>query len=275
MTEGLSPIGPDDTQMTGDFEGVHTPEFQAELREEGSEKLEVEKIALDKLQNIRKTGVAFTEITKGVKSEEDFEKKLQSILSNGLLGRSSKTREDFIKGGADLKKIWADNVREKESLVFFNIVGRTALEINDSYYMQHHGEVPSVVIIFDLSRFKEVPFQMPDQGGRETFDHHTYRIWHPEEISTVGPSEWGFALSSRVPPRDFQGIVSTDPAIDDKILKIQKEVFKDKKELMLPIYDEVGELIWPREMTREEVRQFIAERDKDKKVEGDDDAGVA
>ena len=41
MAEGLSPIGPDDTKMTGDFEDAHNPKFQAELRFEQLDKNEL------------------------------------------------------------------------------------------------------------------------------------------------------------------------------------------------------------------------------------------
>ena len=41
-------------------------------------------------------------------------------------------------------------------------------------------------------------------------------------------------------------------------------LFKSQPELSRPIYDINGNLLWPRQMTHEEVRQFVAERDSKK-----------
>jgi hypothetical protein len=40
------------------------------------------------------------------------------------------------------------------------------------------------------------------------------------------------------------------------------DVFKDRANLLLPIYDLVGNLLWPKQMSYEEVKKFVAERDK-------------
>ncbi len=45
------------------------------------------------------------------------------------------------------------------------------------------------------------------------------------------------------------------------------QVYKEKPEMMLPVYDTYGNLLWPKQMTYAEVKQFVAERDT-KKNEG-------
>ena len=52
-----------------------------------------------------------------------------------------------------------------------------------------------------------------------------------------------------------------------EIATIMQEEYKNKQELNLPIYDVDGNLYWPKQMTYEEVKKFVAERDKDKKEE--------
>lgn len=261
------------------------PEAQAELEamearkndgEEAEEKEfeltpEIEEMIMEKVQYINENGTAFTVITNSIRDEKSFEKKLRDIFSYGLLGRSSAYLDEFLKEDSDLKKEWVKDVRKKESFVYFNIVGKTARNIEWSYYVESKSNFPTVALVFDLSRFKEVPYQMPEINEKDKLSHHSYQVWHPEELSTKKDdhSEWGLALSPRISPKDFQGIVSTDPTIDDKILEIQKEIFKDKKELLLPIYDEVGELLWPKFMTRDEVKQYVAERDVQKNQDSD------
>ncbi len=43
--------------------------------------------------------------------------------------------------------------------------------------------------------------------------------------------------------------------------------FKDKHNLYVPVYDNDGNLYWPKQMIYEEVKKFIEERDKEKETE--------
>ena len=40
---------------------------------------------------------------------------------------------------------------------------------------------------------------------------------------------------------------------------------EDDPELILPIYDSKGNLLWPKQMSHEEVKKFVTEREVNKK----------
>ena len=98
-------------------------------------------------------------------------------------------------------------------------------------------------------------------------------------------SEAGFILCHRVAPRLFSGIVLSpgkeNPVkgegagrnfIEDtdyaphvqKIVDEMMEADKEKPELLVPIYDLYGNLLWPKQMPYEEVKKLVADREKEK-----------
>lgn len=110
----------------------------------------------------------------------------------------------------------------------------------------------------------------------------------PDE-RTRGGWDSGYVLFGRIPPRFFQAIVvryfreevdkygenteETNPSIiQEKVLEIANEMLsvdKDKPNLLLPIYDTQGNLLWPEQMDHEEVQKIIAERESKKKDESE------
>lgn len=157
-------------------------------------------------------------------------------------------------------------------------------------------------IVFDISSFRELDtlFNEDNQKGSS----RTYRINAPQdEVDTTPDSdnkmgvgaEFGFQLHHRLPPRLITGVVvyNDNPAEIEKIVETMKTVFSDPKK-MIPIYSLEGSrglwppnvksgamrtmneyeeflkksatfsLVWPKQMSYEEVQNFIAERDKQK-----------
>jgi hypothetical protein len=116
-----------------------------------------------------------------------------------------------------------------------------------------------------------------------------YRLGKSSE--TIAEDEFGFALSFRVSPRHFTGLIfgngegnylnwkeQKDGTIRleiDKegskykkyiekikeVAELEKNIFGDKISRYVPIYDIGGNLHWPKEMTYEEVQKFVRERD--------------
>lgn len=112
--------------------------------------------------------------------------------------------------------------------------------------------------------------------------------------------EDGYVISHRVAPRKFIGIVLNpqrlktsdeikrfgtnnilDPgemtATDDSkvleedittLVKLMAETYKGKEELMLPIYDRAGNLLWPEKMSYEDIRKLEAEKTSDDQMNG-------
>jgi hypothetical protein len=87
-------------------------------------------------------------------------------------------------------------------------------------------------------------------------------------------TNFGFVISKRIAPREFQGLVISASNRDEmrdlissctqEIVKIQTETNSEKVESLIPIYDTAGNLLWPQKMSYEEVKQFVAERDAKK-----------
>lgn len=44
------------------------------------------------------------------------------------------------------------------------------------------------------------------------------------------------------------------------------ELYKGKSEFLIPIYSVEGNLLWPKQMTYEEVKRFVSEKDKRKEI---------
>jgi len=103
-------------------------------------------------------------------------------------------------------------------------------------------------------------------------------------VEDIKPVEtWGFVTSTRIAPRFFKGIilgdetyesgkgmVSRNPNELQKQVNIYKEkmfnIYKNSPDLFLPIYSTNGNLLWPKQMSYEEVKKFVAERDAKKEM---------
>lgn len=100
--------------------------------------------------------------------------------------------------------------------------------------------------------------------GYKQFDEKNYYLFLPPTSK-----EYGFNLSYRIPPRFFRGIIASNKTLSTEIIKIislQKKIFKNKKELIIPIYDGEGNLYWPKNMSHEEVKKLAEEKNKKEKT---------
>ena len=62
------------------------------------------------------------------------------------------------------------------------------------------------------------------------------------------------------------GIV-IDPRHSRQTIQWMNSYMPDHPERAIPVYDIYGNLLWPGKMTNEQVKQFVAERDKKKAEE--------
>lgn len=88
-----------------------------------------------------------------------------------------------------------------------------------------------------------------------------------KEGKPLSTTEYGFELFARVAPRYFRGLVLGNRYKDSDLKKIisqMEQVYQGRKNLLLPIYDDNGNLLWPKKMSREEVKKFVAERNAKK-----------
>lgn len=127
--------------------------------------------------------------------------------------------------------------------------------------------------------------------------HPTYRVIKDDKERPLPDSGFGFIIKSRIAPRFFSGIVIDDnepPKVSAKltgaerenkiheqldmikaerqsrtleIVRAMKKTYKDKPELLLPVYDVDGNLLWPKNISYEQIKEFIVKRDQtDKKI---------
>jgi hypothetical protein len=100
----------------------------------------------------------------------------------------------------------------------------------------------------------------PRGEHNESFDENGFPIQDPE---------FGFVLSGGVPLEKFKGIVlkGDKKHLEEwvaSLVNLIEEKCANKPENILPIYDTQGNLWWSKQMSYEEVKKFVAERDSGK-----------
>jgi hypothetical protein len=265
--------------------------FEEELSPEVIEKI------MEKVQDINQEGTAYSVIgaTRGpghadALNESVLKYDLPNVLKSGLLGQPIPYEEGF-----SFEEWWKHGTRERDNQVLhFNIVGRSyeRVRMRGSYFWNPD----STGIIFDISQFQE---QTPGwKRGRKIKNFCTggpdmWRDWqkyfgdlelgdehikaHPKFLEALKSgvidkegrplphTEYGFTLFSRVAPRYFRGLVLGNKYTEDDLKQIinqMEQVYQGKENLLLPIHDDKGNLLWPKQMSYEEVKKLVAEREE-------------
>ncbi|MFC1618182.1 hypothetical protein ACFL2B_02785 [Patescibacteria group bacterium] len=252
---------------------------------------------MNKVQDIDTPGTAYTMLDKSVDYPDNtlLKDNFESLLQNGLLGTVTGA-EGFATDRDITPEKWAKNVREKDQgVVFFNIVGRGRdfPGYENTEIDQAIGDVldkDTVVLLFDTTNFKEEePARRHDTFEQKT---KTYRLddpniipwyeeWKKGNISKeelqrqelmnengefLSDVQYGFVLSFRVAPRLFKGIVLKEVSGEtadyqarvDEVVTAMRKTYKDQEELLVPIYDTEGNLLWPQEKSYTEVKDSAA-----------------
>ena len=88
----------------------------------------------------------------------------------------------------------------------------------------------------------------PDRPDyKETITRETEHLNRQEETNTRDETD----------PQKIQQHVN-------EVVRAMQETYKNKPEMMVPIYDRGGNLLWPQQMSYEETKKFVAERDETK-----------
>ena len=172
-------------------------------------------------------------------------------------------------------------------------------EISQTYWMSEGA----VAIVFDVSSYQEVPPDRELKLKQRTFRINDPRVCGiyrrlkedmssdtapgleelknkmdrdnskmvNSEGSLMSEEDYGFVFSSRIPPRVFRGIViNSDFGASDeiivKIVSMMGGMYKDKQGLLLPIYDGQGNLLWPKKLGHEEVKNLYEAGNGSKKT---------
>lgn len=218
-------------------EQVASPEeIAAENEKEAELSPEVIEMIMEKVQDLNKKGIAYHKL-----ENETF----NSVLREGLLGGYEGNDDGFKRKPIRSGKEWEKMARKtRKAVVFFNIVGRLQkpkeeggysydldreFSVEEQYLSKkteigksHYSGGAGLTILFDVSKYREfVPLSDTVLGDMKKLKSRTFRAQWPasynseEEMNMpidkdnlpLVTSEWGFALSQRVSPKLFQGIV--------------------------------------------------------------------
>jgi len=197
-------------------------------------------------------------------------------------------KEASLLGATATKESWVKHSREgKETNFYFNITGRGGLtfhypgeelDVKNSEHFGYAGE--KIALMFDLSSFREEePSSKPFTPGTRKFRVDDPNFNDPEDWKHLvnafdkeglpKPStKYGFIGSRRVPPRLFKALVYKfrEPNKLIEIIrwnKLQQEILRKMGQTVLssfptpedgiPIYDEQGNMIWPKNISRKEI----------------------
>jgi len=245
-----------------------------------------------KVQDINKDGIAYSSTP-----IRNFE----SIFKEGFLGTDDNPHP---QQKDERKREWAINARKRDirkNRIWFNITGRDYLGdrcYKDAIYASHG----SVTVLFNLQTFQELSSDA--HGGWEKYSElyqkkfgtipkpklQTFARYGSSNMS-IGPlevlnveknrnergkeqssSDTGFTAAFRVNPRLFTGLV-----IDLKDSEVDTGNLADvmlncgKPERVLPIYDKLGNLLWPVEMSHKKIKAMIAVSETESQLEQGDE----
>jgi hypothetical protein len=212
---------------------------------------------------------------------------LKLILQNGIFGGR---RWDKQQSVSMEPSEWAKDVRQKRTdrKVYFNMAGhfhneitqitpKKNLGIGDSFFFRRHNQEDQpndgIAIVFDK---KGLRYNMDDPNFSNGY-------YHQGRLPAGPDSQYGYAGPARVAPRRFEGIVisCTDTVKQksdwagevkvqvystnkekwrkyaDDVASVMMEVDKDHPDRLVPIYDIHGNMLWPVEMSKEEIKEKL------------------
>ncbi|MDD3774295.1 MAG: hypothetical protein PHW50_03395 [Patescibacteria group bacterium] len=263
---------------------------------------EVLNLVLQKTEDIKQPGVAAhgTFIAK-----ENGIINFEQILSHGILGDQdhhlgNHYETDFEKR----KRKWAESARNRDALnsqIFFNIAPLKG----DPFLPPAYIGGGSVGILFNMDDFHELPgatfsHLSRTREDREKFQREYQQIFdkkfRPKKrqystniYATPLDAKQTFALKSgrklaisgyethpdmgfitpyRISPRQFEGIVlgsDFKPEELQQIIHAMQRAYAEKPELLVPIYDIGGNMIWPKKMFYLDLLEYV--KDKPSKME--------
>lgn len=200
---------------------------------------------------------------------ENVRKSKESEVHFNIIGKSTAVFHKYIKEEGH-------SLSEKRTIESIEEIDEYAIEDGNN-----------IVLIFDLSKFKEEEVEISKvwTGEKTSFVQkaHTFRPKSsPSKIEfdlrdknnkLLPSNEYGYTLSHRIAPRLFKGLVfrldrwekddtEKKEKLFSEVLETMLNVYKEKPGLLIPIYDSSGNMWWPKQMSYEEVKKFVAERDK-------------
>ncbi len=288
MPEG-PPINPEEyAHEKGDFTDVHNKEFQDELREAGEKAIEdkefeftpeMEEKIMAKVQDIQEY--------QGFIIRTQFPS-VPSILTNGIRPtRDGLSAKDAPRWGTQGTLIGKRH-GSFQSGIYFSSAGPSA-NFDEWKYIAWEEAGQIVLLLDDKQMFeKEMTQILEEPDGYDgisayeerdyissNVDLGTFRLDVDEEIepsaikgAVVSPEDckltrradkWGHTKESI--------IITSEQAQKLLTSRLSKRLKKEPNSYNVPIYNNHGDLLWPRQMKYEEVKQFVTEREAKKQEE--------
>jgi hypothetical protein len=218
---------------------------------------------------------------KPIENSKDWQTKLKSgkenfvffnIVGRGLPPSSEKKRKS---------EIGNTNYMSSDAIaILFDLSGYKEIEPSSGDYdnkknLTYRTNSPTFTKVFDELKEKYPDLKLGDDRLKNYFPYGKNGEGFDDQGLPLVETEYGFRLSPRVPPRRFSGIVFEMEKLDhslaseDELSRRSEEIVSvmnesTKKNSLLPIYDTNGNLLWPKKMSYEEVRKFVAEREPKK-----------
>jgi hypothetical protein len=263
---------------------------------------EIEAMIMAKVQDIDEPNTAYHFIAEGRRGTMSQDEKLSSVLINGIMPTLTNDENQHPKSAKEARLLYLKALKEYKNKasefidgfggvgsVYFNYVREDhwGESLDDTQISQDpwcRGPL-AYGIVFDWSslkyeRYSTAEYRKLKYSGMSTYmDAHGTSPLRPHGFTHLIE---GSETVLRIPPSKFRGICinlkgldpekheSVDEPYDQFVAKAQEvvknmtEIYKDKPNYILPIYDVHGNLLWPRQMSYEEVKAFVTERDKKK-----------
>lgn len=285
MTDESSKPAPDSTELSAndremiasvpadDVDDTEKPEF--ELTPEAEERI------MAMIKDIANGDTPYTSVS----SLPDVAR-LKLIFTQGLLGVPlGKNWQKYYDSQKEKGRVetWRKFTRrDRNTVVNFNMNYP-----NDTGDPMSRMSEDSIALTFDLTNYRdtseEYALNLPDEalgrGSSAPTKHKTFRTNDPGDLFAIKmrgvahnkhyPSlDFGFVLAHRLPPREFDGVMIPTAADPKEFVSAITAIYSELNgQIVLPIYNKAGDLLWPQQITHEEVMKYIEERDKEKQSE--------
>jgi hypothetical protein len=259
---------PDEIKQENEKSTKENPELSPDI---------IEKI-MEKVVDINNPGLGYSFLDPYADRTERLYDEVKNVLHNGLY-----------QWGIDISM----------GQVKFNITGR-AFDLNESDFpikdnMYNHQN--TVGILFDASGFQEVVpgsyltvgkfaasmnddvvmdfwkkyFKDLKPGDRRVVSHPKFQSLFPRYLDEYGypkiDSEWGFILEGGVAKKYIIGVTLGAKVDGQKISSAIVQTNTGELSNCIPVYSQTGSLIWPKQMSYQEVKRSVTEREKIKHQE--------
>jgi hypothetical protein len=220
--------------------------------------------------------------------KEELSTRLKKIFKEGLLGFQRASHGQYSDEEKWSSERWKKETKQKlDNPIYFKII-RAGYDRKS--FESSGGSAGNIQILFDVSSFSEringneqlFSKSRYEKDSKRDFPIHSYttggemqgvyhkddpkkemRLYGSDVKDLDGLKKEGYytghapeyLLYSRVAPRFFTGIClkKEEEQHLEVIVKSMVEAYKDSPELMVPIYNYKGDMLWPQKMTYEEI----------------------